>query len=214
MLWLWDRRDHDWMKSLAWWPGPLISVLMVLPWFIMIQIATQGTYVEGAVGKDLRDNKLARRRGILCDRGVSPVTDYANWPTYYDRKARDRLAEQGREAPRITKSVRQQCSMYMTESHFSNVPQHVYSIIRDPREHIVSAYFHCKESKHHGKKLGHLMPDTLEDWLDAWVKTKRVGKAQALKRMEGYRCYNPINMQSSLLLTLIILNFYKNLLTQ
>ena len=168
-----------------------------------------GTYARHQLGKDLRDNKLSRRRGILCDKGVSPVTDYANWPTYYDRKARDRLAEQienarlgpGREAPKITKSVRQQCSMYMTESHFSDVPQHVYSIIRDPREHIVSAYFHCKESKHHGKKLGHLMPDTLEEWLNAWVKTKRVGKAQALKRMEGYRCYNPINMQSSLLLS-------------
>ena len=40
VLWLWDRRDHHWMKSLAWWPGPLISALMVLPWFILIQIAT------------------------------------------------------------------------------------------------------------------------------------------------------------------------------
>lgn len=63
VLWLWDRRDHDWLRSLAWWPGPLISVLMVLPWFIMIQIATQGTYVEGAVGKDLKDKLVSASEG-------------------------------------------------------------------------------------------------------------------------------------------------------
>ena len=63
VLWLWDRRDARWMKSLAWWPGPLISVLMVLPWLIMIQIATQGTYVEGAVGKDLKDKLVSASEG-------------------------------------------------------------------------------------------------------------------------------------------------------
>ena len=172
-----------------------------------------GTFARHQLNKDMRTNKLVRKHGILCDKGVSPVNSYVNWPTYYDYKARDRLAERKEarrlgshsEAPRITKSVRQQCGMYMTESHWSDVPKHVYSIIRDPREHIVSAYFHCKESKHHGKKFGHLMPDTLDEWLNEWVETKRKGKgllkAQALKRMERYRCYNPINMQSSLLLS-------------
>ena len=63
VLWLWDRRNHDWMKSLAWWPGPLITVLMVLPWLILIQIATQGTYVEGAVGKDLKDKLVSASEG-------------------------------------------------------------------------------------------------------------------------------------------------------
>lgn len=171
-----------------------------------------GTFARHQLNKDMRTNKLVRKHGILCDKGVSPVNNYMNWPTYYDYKARDRSAEQKEarrlgphfEAPRITKTVRQQCGMYMTESHWSDVPQHVYSIIRDPKEHVVSAYFHCKESKQHGKKFGHLMPDTLDEWLDEWVETKRKGKgllnAQALKRMERYRCYNPINMQSSLLL--------------
>jgi hypothetical protein len=172
-----------------------------------------GTFARHQLNKDIRANKLVRRRGILCDRGVSPVNNYVNWPTYYDYLARDRLAERKEarrlgpdaQAPKITKSVRQDCSMYMTESHWSDVPQHVYSIIRDPREHLVSAYFHCKESKQHGKKFGHLMPDTLDEWLDEWVETKRKGKgllkAQALKRMERYRCYNPINMQATLLLS-------------
>ena len=63
ILWLWDRRDYQWMKSLAWWPGPLISVLMVLPWLILIQIATHGTYVEGAVGKDLKDKLVSASEG-------------------------------------------------------------------------------------------------------------------------------------------------------
>ncbi len=63
VLWLWDRREAGWMKSLGWWPGPVISVLMVLPWLIMIQIATQGTYVEGAVGKDLKDKLVSASEG-------------------------------------------------------------------------------------------------------------------------------------------------------
>ncbi|WP_084397210.1 ArnT family glycosyltransferase [Henriciella aquimarina] len=63
VLWMWDRRDHDWMRSLAWWPGPLISVLMVLPWLILIQMATHGTYVEGAVGKDLKDKLVSASEG-------------------------------------------------------------------------------------------------------------------------------------------------------
>ena len=63
VLWLWDRRDARWLKSLAWWPGPVITVLMVLPWLILIQIATQGTYVEGAVGKDLKDKLVSASEG-------------------------------------------------------------------------------------------------------------------------------------------------------
>lgn len=63
VLWLWDRRDADWMRALWWWPGPLVTVLIVLPWLIAIQIATQGTYVEGAVGKDLKDKLVSASEG-------------------------------------------------------------------------------------------------------------------------------------------------------
>lgn len=58
-VWLWDRlaagRGGDWWRVLLWWAGPLLFVVMVLPWLIWIQVATGGAYVEGAVGKDLAD---------------------------------------------------------------------------------------------------------------------------------------------------------------
>ena len=45
---------------------------------------------------------------------------------------------------------------------------HAYTIIRSPKEHVLSQYFHCKESKSH-KSRAHKMPDTLDQWLDHHV---------------------------------------------
>ncbi len=62
VLLAWERRT-DWMKPLAWWPGPLLFVAMVLPWFLAIQFATDGEFVKGAVGKDLRDKLVTASEG-------------------------------------------------------------------------------------------------------------------------------------------------------
>jgi len=61
-LFLWERRAN-WMKPVAWWPGPLLFVLLVLPWFIWIQMATAGAFFEGAVGKDLADKVTGASEG-------------------------------------------------------------------------------------------------------------------------------------------------------
>lgn len=63
VLYVWDSRNWDWMKVLLWWPGPLLFVLLVLPWFIWIQLATDGQYVQGAVGKDLKDKLVSASEG-------------------------------------------------------------------------------------------------------------------------------------------------------
>lgn len=66
-VWLWDRwktgRGGDWWRVLLWWPGPVIFVVMVLPWLIWIQLATDGLYVQGAVGKDLKDKFVGASEG-------------------------------------------------------------------------------------------------------------------------------------------------------
>ncbi|MAP96090.1 MAG: dolichyl-phosphate-mannose--protein mannosyltransferase [Ponticaulis sp.] len=58
-----DRHKAVWFKTLFWWPGPLLFVLMVLPWFIAVQIATGGQFLEGAVGKDLTDKVAGASEG-------------------------------------------------------------------------------------------------------------------------------------------------------
>lgn len=63
VLYFWDRRDYGWMKCLGWWPGPLLFVVLVLPWFTWIQLATAGEYVQGAVGKDLKDKLVSASEG-------------------------------------------------------------------------------------------------------------------------------------------------------
>lgn len=63
VLYYWNGRDHGWMKSLIWWPGPLLFVVLVLPWFTWIQLATAGEYVQGAVGKDLKDKLVSASEG-------------------------------------------------------------------------------------------------------------------------------------------------------
>ena len=65
--WIWakaaDGKGGDWWRVLIWWPGPLIFVALVLPWFLWIQAATDGQYIKGAVGKDLKDKFTGASEG-------------------------------------------------------------------------------------------------------------------------------------------------------
>lgn len=58
-----DERKETWFQYMIWWPGPLLWVLMVLPWFLWIQSATSGAFFEGAVGKDLKDKIVSASEG-------------------------------------------------------------------------------------------------------------------------------------------------------
>ncbi len=73
--WVWNRAsghpDNQWWKPLAWWPGPAIALAMFLPWLVAIQIATSGEFIQGAVGKDLKDKFAGASEG------------HAGWPLYH-----------------------------------------------------------------------------------------------------------------------------------
>lgn len=73
--WVWAKagegRGGDWWRPLAWWPGPVLAMVMFLPWLIAIQFATGGEFLEGAVGKDLSDKFSGASEG------------HAGWPLYH-----------------------------------------------------------------------------------------------------------------------------------
>ena len=74
-VWAWakagENRGGDWWRVLAWWPGPALFFALWIPWFIWIQTATDGQYVQGAVGKDLKDKFAGASEG------------HAGWPLYH-----------------------------------------------------------------------------------------------------------------------------------
>jgi 4-amino-4-deoxy-L-arabinose transferase-like glycosyltransferase len=49
---IWERRA-DWLRPLAYWPGPVLAALILLPWLISVQIATGGDFLREALGDDL-----------------------------------------------------------------------------------------------------------------------------------------------------------------
>ncbi len=73
--WVWAKagegKGGDWWKPLAWWPGPALALAMFLPWLVAIQFATDNTFLQGAVGKDLKDKFAGASEG------------HAGWPLYH-----------------------------------------------------------------------------------------------------------------------------------
>ena len=63
-LWIWERKDKtaaqdmlspqepSWMRKLLYWPGPILCLLIILPWSIMIWQATDGQFFKDALGGD------------------------------------------------------------------------------------------------------------------------------------------------------------------
>lgn len=51
-LLIWERKA-SWMKPLAYWPGPILFLLIVLPWSILIWKETGGAFFTDAIGNDL-----------------------------------------------------------------------------------------------------------------------------------------------------------------
>ncbi len=49
---VWERR-LNWVWPLAWWPGPVVAALLVAPWLIAIQTATDGAFIREAFLGDL-----------------------------------------------------------------------------------------------------------------------------------------------------------------
>jgi hypothetical protein len=89
------------------------------------------------------------------------------------------------------------CTMWHSEQPYRpSIAKHVYTLVRSPREHVVSQYFHCTESKPH-KNRAHHMPKTLDAWVESWASA--IGNPATIESNRRYSCYNPINHQSSYL---------------
>ena len=67
---VWERRI-DWLKPLLFWPGPALAALIVLPWFVAIQISTDGAFLRDAFNGD------------LAPKLVSGAESHGAWPGYH-----------------------------------------------------------------------------------------------------------------------------------
>lgn len=151
--------------------------------FLMHIPKTGCTYARGTLTnilqKDPQWNRLLPSdRYRLCDVGTMPLAKFPKFP--YDHK-----------------KVR--CTMWMSEQPSSDSPMHThrYTILRPPRTHVLSQYFHCTESRPHQARA-HLMPESLDAWLDAWVDA--IDNPRKRKNNQQFQCYSPMNPQSSFVL--------------
>ncbi len=94
------------------------------------------------------------------------------------------------------------CNIWMSERQVelsSLKPyNHAYVIIRKPSEHVVSQYFHCKESNDHSYAAEH-MP-SLDRWLDFHIErmdnATKTGEPLITQKEHYFGCYDPNNHQS------------------
>lgn len=63
-----------WMKALLFPPGPILAALIVLPWFIAIQSATGGGFLNDAVAGDMAPKLKGGQEGHFAPPGVHVLT--------------------------------------------------------------------------------------------------------------------------------------------
>mmetsp|Transcript_15623 Transcript_15623/g.31763 ORF Transcript_15623/g.31763 Transcript_15623/m.31763 type:complete len:332 (+) Transcript_15623:104-1099(+) len=85
------------------------------------------------------------------------------------------------------------CQFCFTEQTYSHYPKRTYTMIRNPRDHVISQYFHCAESKEH-YYTAKFMP-SLDEWLEAWVLA--LDNETKAEENEKFKCYDPRNKQTS-----------------
>lgn len=163
-----------------------------------------------------------KKRGLVCDHGRDSYLQYREWDGIYVRPTGN------------CKGLQTKCIMHMAESEYPlGMQTHVYTFVRPPHEHVLSQYFHCKESNDGNENRKEVIP-SLDKWLNSWVsqmesgvpprpqhryptlplspktrkieeKKRKMRDAETLKGIDRgrrrvrslFKCYNPINMQSS-----------------
>jgi hypothetical protein len=100
------------------------------------------------------------------------------------------------------KSCHNSCTLHLSESPYISIPEHTYTIVRDPQKHVLSQYFHCTESKFRKKDTWQDMP-SLDLWLEYWIQMQQIGMADKTASnyplLYTYDCYKPINLQTTML---------------
>lgn len=49
---IWERKAN-WLRPLAWWPGPLLAAAILLPWLIAIGVVTEGRFYTEMLAREL-----------------------------------------------------------------------------------------------------------------------------------------------------------------
>jgi len=158
-----------------------------LPHYLMHIPKTAGYYAYRILSSTLSDdpkyNKLSPDdKYRLCNVGEMPILkDTILMPAYGGTK----------------------CTMYMSEYQYkklpsNKIPQYAYTIVRNPKHHVLSQYFHCTESNDRGARQKNAKREVplpnLDEWLSKWVLS--IDDSKERFQNSKMRCYNPIDMQS------------------
>jgi len=174
-------------------------------------VALNSLWYGGEAFKELKEAVKEEGRALrACYVGQFPISYFHHPPP--NRK------------PYMHAYKKERCAIWMSESLYDNsaltvwppgadVPSttieiephektHAYTFIRNPKTHIISQYFHCKESTDH-RLHRDKMAESLDEWLQYWVDKQRNGYLYTLEsnffKDPKYMCYRPINLQSTML---------------
>ncbi len=93
------------------------------------------------------------------------------------------------------------CAAWSIEGDYSARADHTFTTLRDPHSHVLSQYFHCKESYDH--RYGHDAIGTLDEWLEYWSNALNESGYDPFEQYIGsslrghvFKCYIPVNMQA------------------
>lgn len=99
-LGIWEQRWR-WMRVLLWWPGPLLAVLIVAPWFIAISIETNGRFLADMMFGDIAPKLVSGQEGHFALPGYHLfLLPFLIFPGTYALPAAALLAWEAVRAPR------------------------------------------------------------------------------------------------------------------
>ena len=97
--------------------------------------------------------------------GLRKLEDFDSWTQLFpDRRVF--MSEAGYNQL-VWSSAMNQTNQNQAVAPTSSILPPTLTMVRDPTAHVLSQYFHCKESNSH-RKRAHFMPDTLLEWLQGW----------------------------------------------
>ncbi|CAK0896166.1 unnamed protein product [Prorocentrum cordatum] len=99
--------------------------------------------------------------------------------------------------------IEEGCYGWHTDGKDTIPTDSVMTMVRNPRDHVLSQYFHCKREKHPE------LPDTFQQWVRNWTVMRASGEALGLMKPDirrhqwvnqakagvPFKCYVPIDMQ-------------------
>lgn len=127
-----------------------------------------------------------KARRTICDGRTRPTTQFETRYPYDDKAASSKFSlRRGANSAVI-------CDFWMAEQPYTALAKHNYIVMRHPRAHILSQYFHCKESINHYDRWKY-MP-SLTAWLEAWVAA--IHNETQVQLNQHFHCFDARNMQA------------------